>query len=152
MQMKRLQGIMSWFVVLSEVSHVFCCVLPSVFSILTVLVGMGVLGALPFGLNGMHDVMHDWEIPIILTSAVILMLGWSLQIISKRMDCHDTGCGHEPCEPKKKKTDRILRIATFLFLINVTIYTFVHIPQMQNAQNAVSEHIGHDDHDHHHDH
>lgn len=133
MQMKRLQGFFSWFVVLSEVSHVFCCVLPSIFSVLTILVGMGILGATPVWMDGAHDAIHAWEVPIITMSGVVLALGWGLHAISKRIDCHDTGCGHEPCGPKKKNTAKILRIATFLFVINMLVYVSVHISQENQA-------------------
>lgn len=127
-QIKRVQGIFSWVVVLSEVSHVFCCVLPSLFSVLTVFVGLGIIGALPVWMESTHHVMHDWEIPLIGMSAFILVLGWGLHFISKRIDCHDTGCGHGPCGTKKNKTARTLKIATFLFVINVVIYLSVHYP------------------------
>ncbi|PCI98424.1 MAG: hypothetical protein COB14_07865 [Alphaproteobacteria bacterium] len=127
-QIKRVQGIFSWVVVLSEVSHVFCCVLPSIFSVLTIFVGMGVIGVMPVWMESTHHVMHDWEIPLIGMSAFILVLGWGLHFISKRIDCHDTGCGHGPCGTKKNKTARTLKIATFLFVINVIIYLSVHSP------------------------
>ncbi len=127
-QIKRVQGIFSWVVVLSEVSHVFCCVLPSIFSVLTVFVGMGVIGVMPVWMESTHHAMHDWEIPLIGMSAFILVLGWLLHFISKRIDCHDTGCGHGPCGTKKNKTARVLKIATFLFVINVVIYLSVHYP------------------------
>ena len=125
--MKRIQDIFSWAVVLSEVSHVFCCVLPSIFSVLTVLVGMGLIGVMPIWMENAHEVMHGWEIPLIIMSGVVLALGWTLHFISKKIDCHDTGCGHEPCEPKKKNTARILKIATCLFVINIVIYLVVHM-------------------------
>ena len=125
-QIKRVQGVFSWVVVLSEVSHVFCCVLPSIFSVLTIFVGMGVIGVMPVWMESTHHVMHDWEIPLIGMSVFILVLGWGLHFISKRIDCHDTGCGHEPCGTKKNKTAKTLKIATFLFVINVVIYSSVH--------------------------
>lgn len=127
-QIKRVQGLFSWVVVLSEISHVFCCVLPSIFSVLTIFVGMGVIGVMPVWMESTHHVMHDWEIPLIGMSAFILVLGWSLHVISKRIDCHDTGCGHGPCGTKKSKTAKTLKIATFLFVINVVIYLSVHYP------------------------
>jgi len=135
--------------VLSELSHVFCCFLPSVFSIMTVLVGMGALGAMPLWFDGLHDVMHVWEVPIIGFSALILVLGWSLHFVSKRMDCHSTGCGHEPCAPKKKSTTHILKIATFLFVINVSIYGVVHMPS-DKAVAVDAIHVEHDHHGHQH--
>ncbi len=126
MQVNRLQGMCSWFVVLSELSHVFCCVLPSVFSMLTILITMGVMGSMPGWINDVHDVMHGWEVPIIAASGIVLVLSWGLHLVSKRINCHDTGCVHEPCEPKKDKNAFILKIATVLFVANVSIYSFVH--------------------------
>ncbi len=127
MQAKRLQGIFSWFVVISELSHVFCCVLPSVFTTLTMLVTIGVMTTLPDWMNSAHDVMHGWEVPIIVMSGVVLTLSWVLHLISKRIDCHETGCVHEPCEPKKDRNALILKIATVLFVINISVYSIVHI-------------------------
>ncbi len=131
-QIKKLQRVTSWFVVLSEISHVFCCVIPSIFSILTILAGMGAMGALPLWMVGAHELMHGWELTIIATSGIILAFGWILQIISKRIDCHDTGCVHEPCGKKKKNNTTILKIATVLFVINVAIYITVHIHQQEH--------------------
>ncbi len=124
--MKRIQKLFSWVVVLSELSHVFCCVLPSIFSVVTVLASIGLVGVMPIWMEGMHEVMHHWEIPLISMSGVILIIGWGLHFVSKRIDCHNTGCGHEPCEPKKKNTARILKIATVLFLVNIAIYFSIH--------------------------
>ncbi len=124
--MKRVQKLFSWVVILSELSHVFCCVLPSIFSIITVLTSFGLVGIMPIWMEGMHEIMHHWEVPLITMSGVILIIGWGLHLISKRIDCHNTGCGHEPCEPKKKNTARILQIATALFLVNITIYFSIH--------------------------
>ncbi len=125
-QIKRASGIFSWAVVLSELSHVFCCVLPSVFSILTILVGMGLIGAMPVWMEGLHELMHGWELPLIIMSGSVLVLGWALHFISKSMDCHDTGCEHEPCEPKKKNTALVLKVATLLFVVNIAIYLSIH--------------------------
>ncbi len=125
-QMKRIQNLFSWVVVLSEVSHVFCCVLPSVFSVLTVLVGMGLVGVMPVWMEGLHEFMHGWELPLITMSGSILVLGWALHFVSKSIDCRNTGCEHEPCEPKKKHTARVLKIATLLFVVNIAIYLSIH--------------------------
>lgn len=142
MQREKAQKITSYLALATEVSHVFCCVIPSIFSIMTMLVGLGILGAVPLGMVKFHDLMHGWEIPIIVTSGVILALGWSLHIISERLDCRSSGCEHEPCTPKKKKTSRILKIATLLFVINIAIYTFVHMPHDATVAET-HEHHGH---------
>ncbi len=126
MQIKLASRVSSWAAVLSEISHVFCCVLPSVFSVLTVLVSAGLIGAMPVWLEGLHHFMHGWELPMMAMSGSILVIGWALHFVSKSMDCHDTGCVHEPCEPKKKHTARILQIATLLFVVNIVIYLSIH--------------------------
>ncbi len=140
MQMKRTQKLTSYLALISEVSHVFCCVLPSIFSILTMMVGLGILGAVPVGMTQFHDLMHGWEVPIMIASGAILLLGWALHMISEKLDCRSTGCEHEPCTPKKKKTSRILKIATLLFVINVGVYTFVHIPQSTTSTETSAHH------------
>lgn len=150
MQVKRLQGVFSWLIVLSEVSHVFCCVLPSIFSVLTIMVGVGVFSSMPTWMDGVHDAMHVYEVPVIAFSGIVLALGWCAHLISKRLDCHSTGCAHGPCEPKKDKNVLVLRIATVLFVINVSIYCFVH------ASSNNVEHVGaavqhaHSEHNHQH--
>jgi len=148
MQVNRLQGVFSWFVVLSELSHVFCCVLPSVFTMLTMLMTMGVMSAMPSWMNDVHNVMHGWEIPIITASGVVLALSWGVHLISKRIDCHDTGCVHEPCEPKKDKNALILRIATVLFVINISVYSFVHRGYQHHHEAGVVAELEHHHHEH----
>ena len=127
-QIRKVQGFFSWVVILSEVSHVFCCVLPSAFSILTLMVGLGMIGVTPLWMESMHEVMHGWEIPLITFSGVIVLMGWGIHHIAKKIDCHDTGCAHGGCKPKKKNALKILKIATALFVINVVIYVTVHMP------------------------
>lgn len=117
---------MSWAVLVSECSHVFCCVLPTVFSILSVLVGLGLVGAVPVWMDALHHVMHDWEVPIILFSGLVVLAGWALHLYSQKLDCHDTGCVHGGCAPKKNRNLTILKIATVLFVVNVTIYMVFH--------------------------
>lgn len=146
MQREKVQKVTSYLALATEVSHVFCCVIPSIFSIMTMMVGLGILGAVPLGMVQFHDLMHGWEIPIIITSGLLLAFGWGLHVVSEKLDCRSTGCAHEPCTPKKKKTSRILKIATVLFVMNIGIYALVHMPH--DAQHH-SEHAYGDHHDHH---
>lgn len=124
--MQKLQNTLFWTIVASETSHVFCCVLPTVVSLASLLSGLGLVSALPAGVLSFHDFMHRWEIPLIIFSGVVLALGWALHIISVRIDCHDSGCGHEPCAPKKRRTTGILKIATALFAVNTSVYFAFH--------------------------
>ncbi len=125
-QIKKASGAFSWVVVLSELSHVFCCALPSVFSVINILVGVGLVGAMPIWMEEFHHLMHGWELPLILMSGSVLVVGWTLHFVSKSIDCHGTGCAHEPCEPKKEHAARVLKIATLLFVANITIYLSIH--------------------------
>lgn len=153
MQTKKVQGVFSWVVILSECSHVFCCVLPTMFSVLTLLVGMGMMGGLPIWMQNAHEVLHAWEIPMIAFSGMVLLVGWGLQILSKRMDCHDTGCGHGACAPKKDRSELVLKIATILFLVNITVYGVFHRDIGGFFHGANLPMIGqHDDHSHEHHH
>lgn len=127
MSIKRVQNTLSWMAFISMVSHLFCCVLPAFLSVLTILVGFGLIGVMPMWVDSMHHIMHDWEMPLIIGSGAVLSLGWLIQFISWRIDCHDTGCGHEePCAPKKKRSARILIFATILFVINVLVFFGAH--------------------------
>ena len=138
-KIKKAQGLFSWVVILSECSHVFCCVLPSLVSVLGVLVGLGLIGAVPAWLGSVHEIMHHWELPVIVGSGAVLALGWSLHHMSRKMDCHDTGCVHGSCAPKKKNTVLVLQIATFLFVMNVSVYLVLHRGLEQISHYAASD-------------
>jgi hypothetical protein len=116
-------------VVASEAVHLFCCVLPTIFSVLSLLAGAGMIATMPGFIEDTHHLIHDYEIPMIITSGVILIIGWVLYLYSRRIDCHVEGeCHHAPCDTKKDRTKLFMIIATALFLLNVTVYTFVHKP------------------------
>jgi cytochrome b subunit of formate dehydrogenase len=124
--MQKLQSFIYWACVTSEISHVFCCGLPMVFSVLSLLSGVGLITVMPAGLVTIHEALHAYEIPMIATSGVIILLGWALHYIAYRMDCRSTGCVHEPCKPKKKRSAKVLVVATALFVLNVSGYVLLH--------------------------
>ncbi len=145
--MDRLQNKIYWTIMVSEMGHIFCCVLPTVFSLLSLLAGLGLVGALPAGYIEFHDVMHHWELPMIICSGVLLAFGWGLYYYSKKVDCRDTGCGHGPCTPKKKKSEFVLILATGLFVMNIAVYSVVHqdvFGMFAGENNAVSTYHSHD--------
>jgi fumarate reductase subunit D len=117
--MQKLKTAVFWTVLASETGHVFCCVMPTIVTILSLLSGLGLIS--------FHEFMHDWEVPIIVASALILALGWALHFVSLKLDCHDTGCHHGACAPKKVSTSKLLWIATGLFAVNLTIYLTLHL-------------------------
>ena len=150
-KVQKIQKALSWAIILSETTHVFCCVLPVIVSTVSLLSVIGVISAAPVGMMEFHEFMHAYEIPMITASGVILALGWVLYAISCRLDCRSSGCGHEPCAPKKTKASRVLKIATALFAFNLFIYVTVHIPfdGMSMAQGQHAEHVHeHDGHAH----
>jgi hypothetical protein len=124
--MQKLQATMNWAIIASEASHVFCCVLPTVFSALSLLAGLGVIGVMPGWLESLHEAIHGREVPMILLSGAVLSLGWGLEYLSRRIDCHDTGCGHGPCGPRKTSAGVVLKAATILFLVNVAVWAVFH--------------------------
>jgi hypothetical protein len=128
--MERIKSALFYAVVVSETSHVFCCVLPTLVSIFSLLAGLGVISILPSSILDFHEIMHDWEIPMILISAFVLALGWVLHTVSLKIDCHDTGCHHGPCTPKKRSTSKMLAIATTLFSINIIVYFALHVNEV----------------------
>lgn len=136
--MERLQNTINWTIIFSETSHIFCCVLPTLFSVMSLLAGVGLVSAMPPAFVTIHEALHAWEIPLIALSAAVILLGWALYAISRRMDCRGTGCVHEPCEPRKKQAHVVLLIATVLFVFNVGVFTLFHL----NADSA-AQHVEH---------
>lgn len=92
-------------------------------------------------MDGLHGALHAYELPIIAGSALVIALGWALHFYAEKIDCHDTGCGHGPCEPQKRKVSKVLKIATFLFFINIVVYFSFHYNMSQNIAPAAVEHI-----------
>lgn len=145
--MQKLQRFLNVTILATETSHIFCCVLPTFFSLLSLLAGIGLIGAIPSGVELLHDIVHDWELPIIMTSGVVLALGWWVYHYAQKMDCVHMGEGHKVCASKKKRSATILKIASVLFVINVSIYFLVHRPM-----EAGNDHAMHEYHDHNHHH
>lgn len=153
--MQKLQKIINATAIATETSHIFCCVLPTIFSLLSLLVGLGVIGAVPASVTYFHDLIHDWEIPIIVLSGVVITFGWWLHDYASKMDCASMGPAHEVCESRKNTSAKVLKIATVLFVINVSVYFLVHRPIDQYNHNHGSHdivredaHAAHDHHDH----
>ena len=124
--MEKIHRAISIAALISEGSHIFCCVLPVLASLLGLIAVMGSVSYVPAGFFALHELIHAYEIPMIIFSGATLLAGWGLYAISIRMDCRNSGCCHEPCKPKKRQISRTLVIASILFFINITIYTLVH--------------------------
>lgn len=125
--MEKLQKAALWALVLSESTHVFCCVLPTLVSIISLLAGAGALSFIPVAVLDLHDLLHHWEVPMMVFSAIILGFGWGLHYLSRKLDCLETAsCCHTPCAPKKNVTFKIMLVATVLFIFNIAIYFVFH--------------------------
>ncbi|MCD8494189.1 MAG: hypothetical protein LRY39_02110 [Alphaproteobacteria bacterium] len=124
--MQKIRKTLNVAILLSELSHVFCCVLPTLFSLLSLLAGLGILAAVPVMMVEVHDMIHKYELWVIGFSGSMIGLGWLLHHHSMKVDCHDTGCHHPPCTPVKRKTSKFLVVATVLFAVNVLVYGIVH--------------------------
>ncbi len=103
------------------------------------------IGVMPLWIDEAHYIMHNYEVPLIVFSAGVLLIGWAIHVVSNKIDCHDTGCGHGPCTPKKKKAGKVLKIATFLFVINLCVYGAIHYSQ---DEISVAVNQSHDNHNH----
>lgn len=124
--MNRLHGAIKWLSITSEISHFFCCGLPIVFSLLSLLSGVGLIATMPMGIHSLHEVMHNYEMPMIIISGTVILLGWALHVVANKIDCHNTGCVHEPCGSKKKRSSKILLVATALYTLNLVGYLLLH--------------------------
>jgi hypothetical protein len=105
-------------------------VLPTVFSLVSLLSGIGIISTLPAGWVELHEVLHKYEIPMIGFSGLVLCLGWTLHWYTEHMmtdktESH-THCCHGPCEPKKNRVHFVLKAATVLFIANLAIYLIFH--------------------------
>lgn len=142
---------LGWAVLASELSHVFCCVIPTLVTILSAFANVGLFIISPDGvLMHIHNAMHTYEIPVIVFSGAMVVLGWVAHFLTKDVDCHSTGCCHEPCTPQKSKNSKVLLIATLLFAVNIAIYFGVHrnVMRLDMFRPHPLEHHIDDDHSH----
>lgn len=149
--MQRFHKHFGWAVLLSELSHVFCCVIPTLVTVLSALANVGLFIVSPDGmLVNIHNEMHAYEIPVIIFSGAMVVLGWVAHFLSRNVDCHDTGCGHPPCTPQKAKNSKVLVIASLLFAINIMVYFGVHrnVMNLDVFHSDALEHHLDDDHLH----
>ncbi len=119
-KLAKFSGVMS---VVAAFSHVFCCGLPMVATLLS----LGTVAGSTLGFGALHDQMHAYETTIIVFSGVMLALSFVSLLVSKRLNCHTDGhCHHEPCAPKKQTSHTLFLVALVLFLVNLGVYLFAH--------------------------
>lgn len=124
---RKIHKHLGWAVIASELSHVFCCVIPTLVTVLSAFANVGLMVMAPDGwLMTIHEALHHYEIGIIVFSGVMVALGWIAHLASRGMDCHESGCHHPPCDAQKSRNSKILLIATCLFAANLVVYFGVH--------------------------
>ena len=125
--MQKIQKALFWTIVASESTHVFCCVLPTLVSVISLIAGMSALSFLPGFILEIHETLHAYEVPTIAFSGLMLAVGWGLHNYSRKLDCADDSCcAHESCAPKKDHTFMIMVGATVLFAFNILVYFTFH--------------------------
>lgn len=124
--MSNLHRHISLAVLLSEFSHVFCCIIPTIFTVLSFAANLGMITTMPGVLLDIHHHIHEYEVTIIIVSGLMLAVGWLAHLHSRKVDCHDDGCCHPPCTPQKNMNAKILILATVLFALNLSIYFVIH--------------------------
>lgn len=128
--MEKIRRRIVWLVVASELSHLFCCILPTLAAVLSLAVGAGLLPAV---FTILHDTIHGYEIPIIVFSGTLLALGWWAYWLATRTDCHALGHDEHACHKTTGRSKLYLMIGTALFLMNIFIYFALHIPLNKHA-------------------
>jgi hypothetical protein len=104
--------------VMAELTHVFCCGIPLTVAALS----LGTVGGAFTSLHAFHDVMHIYEVRILLGSGLILALSGALQYLSFRLDCRQTGCHHGDCSPKKFRASLLFKLATLAYGLNLLLF------------------------------
>lgn len=146
----KLHHHLAFVVILTEASHIFCCVLPTLVTLISVLASFGVIAQVPVFMLDIHEALHAYELPIIGFSGLMLALGWVFYVISRRVECEKPHCEpHETiCAPHKNTAHRVLQIASLIFALNILVYTTVHIHLEESLHNqAVTTHHDHHSHD-----
>lgn len=125
-QRDKVHHVVSWVALLSAFSHVFCCGLPTLVGILSLLTSFGTFSTLLPGFNALHNLLSQYEMALIVFSVAVLMVGWGVQLHADHVDCHDSGCCHPPCDPKKISARRLLWLATVVFILNTGLAVAFH--------------------------
>lgn len=119
--MRKIQSFLHAGIILSALSHVFCCGLPTAMSAISLVTSLGVFSIASESSAHLHDTLHRWEEPMLVFSAIMVVAGWALFWYARRMDCATTCCEHAPCAPQKSRNSVMLWVATGLFIINACI-------------------------------
>lgn len=124
--MQRLQGIVNFLAVSSGITHFFCCGIPVIFSFASLLVNLGLSASVPMVLEK-SNLMPAHTVAVISVSGLVLAIGWLLHYLAYRNECNIMGCCETPCQSKKKRSGKILTIASLLFIVNLGLYLLLDL-------------------------
>lgn len=126
--MNKMHKTLFWSVLVSEIGHVFCCVLPVLLSLLSLFSVFGTMSLVPGIIWDTHHFMHQWELLIISLSAVFLAIGWAIALyLQKEAQETHNHCTENHCAGTAvKRTKLVLWVATGLFAFNFSLYAMVH--------------------------
>jgi len=105
----------------SLISHFFCCFLPGMISLFTLitLTGTAVVTMEDFGIP---EAVHEKMIYI---SALVLLISGIANYTSWKMDCSKV-CAHGDCAPKKSQYFRFYGYSVAFFILNAIIHFGTH--------------------------
>ena len=120
----------------SLISHFFCCFLPGVISLVTLvtLTGATVITMEDFGIP---EYVHQ---EMIYVSFVVLIVSGLANIVSYKIDCREMGCVHGSCAPKKSKYFKLYAYSVAFFLLNAVIHFTLHT---EHDHHGHAEHVEH---------
>jgi hypothetical protein len=133
----KIRAVSKFLSLASLISHFFCCFLPGVISLITLITlsGATVITMEDFGIP---EYVHEKMIYI---SFVVLIVSGLANIVSYKIDCREMGCVHGACAPKKSKYFKLYAYSVVFFLLNAVIHFTLH----------THEHHDHHDHEKHHE-
>ncbi len=140
-----------WAVLVSELGHVFCCVLPTLFTILSFAANIGLIRESPEFLVYLHEKMHHYEVPIIIFSGAMVGMGWGVFLLAKKFATKGESCPNAVCRKEQCHNRNILIIASLLFFLNMLIFVFVHkniLALSVFTPNSTYGHKGHEQYTH----
>jgi len=109
----------AFYVILASLlSHIFCCGLPFLASLLSI------GGSFFAGLSnaGIFEFFESYEVPILIFSASTLVLTGVFLIVSQKINCNEDVCEHKPCSTRKSSNLKLYLVAVGLFIINIVSF------------------------------
>lgn len=147
--MQNMRRTFYWTILASELSHIFCCVLPVLLSLISIFSLYGAMNAVPGFIWSAHDFMHHWEPVILVVSALLLLSGWGLWAQQKQVSHPTHSCQTSNCDEAKslRKMRLMLLVTSGLFAVNFSVYALIHAEHAPFSQENHMSDAAHN-HDH----